>query len=606
LLKLAKENEEEFFGSFLLLKIKLNVLENKDSTTSGKVQYLAEVKMPWSFGRSQTIAYLKYNASEDGNTMLTLRCDFRTKGVVMATYFPLIKCRINAFLKKLFRNFEKASNLLENSNEMLAKRLSDEQLDRINTYRMSLDSNHIKDPIGRTSKKVEVLENSIISLGKKLEILSKEIKDAVSHAESDPSASLGKARTALEKLLLSLYRKVMSKEPKKYEIGYMLNDNQFTKNIKPRILSRMHSVRNMGNIALHTDSGEDNESYGDRIMPRDATEALEDLSVIIRWYIEQYGSDQEDNTPEVRFTATCKEYYKTGLPDSEAKIQIELLRKEFGFTPEKAMLLEKKTIPPEIRELMGAIDVVYADGMMNENKKTHLYKKAEELDIKKELATQLIEEYCEVLEDSLEKQYGDLCKKYYCNSIPSAQQRSELVALQQSLGLSDSEAKQIERKIMPREILELQVMIETFYVDGMMKENEKTHLHKKAKELRINSELAERLIEECCELMENTIEAQYLSFCQQFYQETIPTLEQREKLNQKRIQLRLTKETAKEIEKSCVPDNIDKYRAAIEGIYADSRIDDKERTYLKKKAKELNLSPEIAQQIENEYLNEEV
>lgn len=137
----------------------------------------------------------------------------------MGTYFPLIKCRIDAFLKKLFRNFEKASNLLQNNNEISTKRLSDEQLDRINTYRMSLDSNHTKDTIGRTSKKVEVLENSIISLGKKLEILSKEIKDAVSHAESDPGASLGKARTALEKLLLSLYRKVMTKEPKKYEIG---------------------------------------------------------------------------------------------------------------------------------------------------------------------------------------------------------------------------------------------------------------------------------------------------------------------------------------------------------------------------------------------------
>lgn len=594
LLKLTKESEDNLSGSFLLLKIKLDIAETKFSNTFGKISYLAYVKMPWSLGGSQTVAHLQYKASDENHTMLTLKFDFQTRGIVMGLYFPLIKCRINAFLRKLFKNIEKASLLLEKNDEILSKRLSESQLVRVEEYRKTCCDISVDDSIQNTSRKVQSLEHNLMELGEKVNVLSIELKQAVHHAKTDPNASLTNARTALEKLLISLYRTKMSKEPKKHEIGYILNDNQFTRNIEPRVLARMNSVRHMGNIATHR-SG--------KIMARDANDALDDLSVIIKWYLENIVCQEEDNSPEGRFQEMCKKFYTDGIPGSKERIQIESFRKELGLNIEQGKLLERKVIPAEIRELMGAIDVVYADGMMNENEKEHLYKKAQELGIQKDLATQLIEDYSDVVENSLEERYAAMCRRFYCDSIPSAVQRSEMVNLQQNLGLSDSEAFQIEKNIMPREILELQIMIETIYSDGMMNENEKEHLHQKAESLGVAPELAGQLIQDYCRRMEDTIETKYQSFCNKYYDGTIPTLEQRQQIDQKRIQLGLTEEKAHKIEKSCVPDEIDEYRASVEGVHADGKVDENERAYLNRKAKELGLSEDLAKRVEQEYLS---
>ncbi len=593
LLKLTKDSEDKLFGSFLLLKIKLNVAETKFSSTFGKISYLADVKMPWSFGGSQTVAHLQYKASDENHTMLTLKFDFQTKGIIMGMYFPLIKCRINAFLKKLFRNIEKASLLLEKNNEILLTRLSESQLHRIEEYRKSCCHVSIDDPIQNTSRKVLNLEHNLMELGEKVNVLSIELKQAVHHAKTDPNASLTNARTALEKLLINLYRNKMSKEPKKNEIGYILNDNQFTRNIEPRVLARMNSVRHMGNIATHR-SG--------KIMAQDANDALDDLSVIIKWYLENIVCEHTDTSPDGRFQEMCKKFYSDGIPDSEDRKQIESFRKELGFSVEHAKLLERKVISAEVRELMGAIDVVYADGMMNENEKEHLYKKAQELGIKKDMATQLIEDYSEVVENSLEEKYAVMCRKFYCDSIPSASQRNEMVKLQQNLGLSDYEAFQIEKNIMPREILELQIMIETIYSDGIMNEDEKEYLYQKADSLGVDFKLAEQLIQNCCRHMEDTIKRKYQSFCKQFYDGTIPTFEQRQQLDQKRKELGLSIEKAHKIEKSCVPDEIDEYRASVEGVYADGKVDGNERAYLNRKARDLGLSEQLAKRVEQEYL----
>ena len=356
---------------------------------------------------------------------------------------------------------ENSALLLAKNDKHLKELLSEEQLNRIDEYRSSSTQSCNRDPQSITRNKS--IEDTLLELGNKLDVLSNDVKQAVSHAKSDPVASLARARVVLENLILTLYRKIMLKEPKKYEIGYMLNDNQFMRNIKPRILSRMNAVRDMGNIASHV--GKCDSTDGDRVTPKDAFEALEDLSVIFTWYLKNYG-EKIDHSPESQFQEFCKRYYATGLPSSEDRKKIEAFRKELGFTPEKARVLERKAIPAEIRELMGAIELACADGLMNKDEEKHLYAKAKELGIREDLASQLIEKYGDTIEASLVKQFGDAYKKLYYNedgtiSIPTDQQRKEMVQLQERLKLSDDEALEIERKVMLSCIRELQTAIKS-------------------------------------------------------------------------------------------------------------------------------------------------
>jgi hypothetical protein len=81
---------------------------------------------------------------------------------------------------------------------------------------------------------------------------------------------------------VQIYTAEMGKEPKKPLLGDMLADNQFTRKIERRILSRMDSVRNMGNLGPH----------GEAVEASDATRVLEDLCSILDWYLQRYQASQ--------------------------------------------------------------------------------------------------------------------------------------------------------------------------------------------------------------------------------------------------------------------------------------------------------------------------
>lgn len=98
------------------------------------------------------------------------------------------------------------------------------------------------------------------------------------YIDKDPQSSLTKSRIVLEKTLNRIYQLHFDKEPKKLEIGFILNDNQFTRFIDRRILSRMNSVRDMANLGAH----------GEEVQPSDAKRVLDDLCEILNWFIQDY------------------------------------------------------------------------------------------------------------------------------------------------------------------------------------------------------------------------------------------------------------------------------------------------------------------------------
>jgi len=135
------------------------------------------------------------------------------------------------------------------------------------------------------------LEMRVRKMENALEVYSQELVFARHYLQTQPpdaASSLTKSRIVLEKLLIRLYVLEMSKEPRKPLLGDILADNQFTRKIERRILARMHSIRDMGNLGPH----------GASVEPSDAARVLEDLCEVLEWYLQNYANLPPPN-PEV-------------------------------------------------------------------------------------------------------------------------------------------------------------------------------------------------------------------------------------------------------------------------------------------------------------------
>jgi tetratricopeptide (TPR) repeat protein len=158
--------------------------------------------------------------------------------------------------------------------------------------------------INKLERKINVLEDAVKTYYDQLKL-------ALEYVTKDPQSSLTKSRIVLEKILNKIYEIEMKKEPKKLEIGYILNDNQFTRNIDRRILSRMNSVRDMANLGAH----------GEEVMPKDATRVLDDLCEVVEWYLKKYeniditlrrkddGINLQENVSQENLSERAKEWF---------------------------------------------------------------------------------------------------------------------------------------------------------------------------------------------------------------------------------------------------------------------------------------------------------
>jgi HEAT repeat protein len=123
------------------------------------------------------------------------------------------------------------------------------------------------------------LETRVSRLEKALSAFSQELALALRYIQADAASSLTKSRIVLEKLLLRVYAAEMGREPRKPLLGDMLSDNQFTRKIERRILSRMNAIRDMANLGPH----------GDAVEPKDAASVLDALCEVMDWYLLRYG-----------------------------------------------------------------------------------------------------------------------------------------------------------------------------------------------------------------------------------------------------------------------------------------------------------------------------
>jgi hypothetical protein len=125
-------------------------------------------------------------------------------------------------------------------------------------------------------KRVRELENALAAF-------SQELRFALNYIKPDAASSLTKSRVILEKVLIRTFTVEMGKEPRKPLLGDILADNQFTRRIERRILSRMNAIRDMANLGPH----------GEPVEPKDAFRVLDDLCEVLNWYLQRYGEGSE-------------------------------------------------------------------------------------------------------------------------------------------------------------------------------------------------------------------------------------------------------------------------------------------------------------------------
>lgn len=127
---------------------------------------------------------------------------------------------------------------------------------------------------------VSDLEDRIAKLEKSLATVAKELQLALRYAQPDAAGSLNKSRVVMEKLLLHIYQVEMGKPPRKALLGDIMCDNQFTRKIERRILTRINTIRDFGNQGSHPEP----------VLPDDAVRALQDVCDVIEWYLPRYAT----------------------------------------------------------------------------------------------------------------------------------------------------------------------------------------------------------------------------------------------------------------------------------------------------------------------------
>jgi hypothetical protein len=183
-----------------------------------------------------------------------------------------------------------------------------------------------------------------------LPAFSEDIQLACEYVVPDAASSLTKSRIVMEKLLIDVYQREMGREPKKPLLGDILNDNQFTRKLDRRLLSRMNAIRDMGNLGPH----------GERVEASDAARVLDDLCVILDWYLKRYSRPATASAAQAGGPAIARR----GAP--HRRILVLCL---VGFAAVAGLLVfttvfgalgrrNGSTTPPDAAPLKGSIDIL--------------------------------------------------------------------------------------------------------------------------------------------------------------------------------------------------------------------------------------------------------
>lgn len=92
---------------------------------------------------------------------------------------------------------------------------------------------------------------------------------------------------------------------------------------------------------------------------------------------------------------------------------------------------------------------------------------------------------------------------------------------------------------------------------------------------------------------------EYRDFCEGVWADGVLNIWEIKQLREKRLQIGLTIEEAEYIERDCAHSNVLEYCNYVQGVLVDGIIDENERSFLDRKALELNIEPRVQKQIDD-------
>lgn len=137
----------------------------------------------------------------------------------------------------------------------------------------------------------------------------KYLYDAIKYITDDPKMSLVKSRMVLEKIVIDVYKLEMNQEPRKYEIGDTIKNNQFQKKLDIRIYKLIEAVRVISNMGSHENKHKEVDSEPTAY---NAATTFENLLQIVKWYLDNYAD---------KIKITSNKSKNTNVTDNNIDIQ---------------------------------------------------------------------------------------------------------------------------------------------------------------------------------------------------------------------------------------------------------------------------------------------
>ena len=138
--------------------------------------------------------------------------------------------------------------------------------------------------------KYQFLQSKIGQIEHELNEIKRLMNQSLGYIQSDPESSLAKSRTILEKVLIDMYSREMSKEPQGLTIEKIIGETQFANKIQRNIVSRIRLIQNMGNIGVHHDF----------VTTEDALDTLDNVCTVLMWYLERYDLLVKREKPDTK------------------------------------------------------------------------------------------------------------------------------------------------------------------------------------------------------------------------------------------------------------------------------------------------------------------
>lgn len=285
-----------FEGEIFKVKVMMEIIGDKEPKPSGEIDIVADVRMPMGLGKTHTVAHYRYRLVDRDMTMVDLRLDLETTGLIMAIYAFFLKRRINDYLNRILSDNERAAILIQDDDPCLEQLLSKEQITRINNYRkiyggaLTTEDTKISfEPTQSSDQDRRLWDSELFELTEVYENFEErtdELKNELIRISEtrDAVATLLIARRMLEVIIGNVCQRSLNRPRGTEPLAGVIDKIARSQQIPDYVITSMHNLNRLSTYGAHPK----------KFSIRQVREALMALCSIMEWYA-GYWQNKEEN-----------------------------------------------------------------------------------------------------------------------------------------------------------------------------------------------------------------------------------------------------------------------------------------------------------------------